>query len=57
MKGPDLPALSFCGDVNEFTVINFNNMIPIHPKSLTVIDMKKYPTDINADIDYKNLVL
>lgn len=36
--------------------INFNNMIPIHPSCLTVVDMKATPTDSKAIADYKHLL-
>lgn len=36
--------------------INFNNMIPVHKKSLQKVDVKIYPTDTKNEIDYKNLL-
>jgi protein AbiQ len=36
--------------------INFNNMIPIHTKSLLPIGIKILPTDDKAAVDYKNLL-
>jgi protein AbiQ len=41
----------------EWGAINFNNMIPIHPSCLTVVDMKISPTDSKAEVDYKNLLV
>ena len=40
----------------EWGVINFNNMIPIHPSCLTVVDMKISETDSKFEKDYKNLL-
>lgn len=39
-----------------YGAINFNNMIPIHSNSLTLVDMKVYPTDSVADVQYKQLL-
>ncbi|GHV74990.1 hypothetical protein AGMMS49940_22920 [Spirochaetia bacterium] len=36
--------------------INFNNMIPIHPQCLTAVELRILPTDVKADVDYKNLL-
>ena len=41
----------------KWGAINFNNMIPIHPSCLTVVEMKILPTDDKAEIDYKNLLV
>jgi len=40
----------------EWGAINFNNMIPIHSSSLTVINMEISEKNSKADIDYKNLL-
>ena len=40
----------------EWGAINFNNMIPIHPNCLTVVDMRILETDDKAERDYKNLL-
>ncbi|MBQ9785000.1 MAG: type III toxin-antitoxin system ToxN/AbiQ family toxin [Clostridia bacterium] len=39
-----------------YGAINFNNMIPIHSNSLSLVDMTVYPTDNAPDIQYKNLL-
>lgn len=36
--------------------INFNNMVPVHNRSLLKVDMRIVSTDTKADIDYKNLL-
>ena len=36
--------------------INLNNMIPIHEKSLEIVDIKILSTDDKATINYKNLL-
>ena len=40
----------------KWGAINFNNMIPVHPSSLTKVEMKIFDTDSPADIAYKNLL-
>ena len=40
----------------EWGAINFNNMIPVHPGSLTKVEMKILETDSQADKAYKNLL-
>jgi len=40
----------------KWGAINFNNMIPIHPKCLTPIDMKINDIDDKIEINYKNLL-
>ena len=40
----------------EWGAINFNNMIPVHPGSLTKVEMKIFETDSPQDIAYKNLL-
>lgn len=44
--------------INQGTwgAINFNNMIPVHPKSLTKVDMRRTESDTKEDIAYKNLL-
>ena len=34
-----------------------NNMIPIHPSCLTVVDMKISAADSKSEVDYKNLLV
>ncbi len=41
----------------ELGVINFNNMIPIHMKSLTKIDLTVEKNDTKSDKVYKNLLI
>ncbi|MCL2048413.1 MAG: type III toxin-antitoxin system ToxN/AbiQ family toxin [Defluviitaleaceae bacterium] len=41
----------------EWGVINLNNMIPIHPSCLTLIDLKICPTDSKSERDYKHLLI
>ena len=36
--------------------VNFNNIIPVHPNSLTKVEIKIYETDSRQDIAYKNLL-
>lgn len=40
----------------EWGAINFNNMIPVHPGSLTKVNMKILETDSPEDKAYKNLL-
>ena len=40
----------------EWGAVNFNNMIPVHPNSLTKVDMKIQETDSLSDKAYKNLL-
>ncbi len=40
----------------EWGAINFNDMIPVHPKSLIKVEMKILPTDSEPDRAYKNLL-
>ena len=40
----------------EWGAINFNNMIPVHPGSLTKVEMKILDEDSPADKAYKNLL-
>lgn len=40
----------------EWGAINFNNMIPVHPKSLTKVEIKILETDSPSDKAYKNLL-
>ena len=40
----------------EWGAINFNNMIPVHPGSLTKVEIKIFETDSPQDIAYKNLL-
>lgn len=40
----------------EWGAINFNNMIPVHPISLTKVEMRILETDSPADKAYKNLL-
>ena len=40
----------------EWGAINFNNMIPVHPKNLIKVEMKILPTDSEPDRAYKNLL-
>lgn len=41
----------------EYGVINFNNMIPVHPNSITDIDLATYPTDSASETKYKELLI
>ena len=41
----------------ELGAINLNNMIPIHPYCLTVVDMNILESDDKAEKDYKNLLV
>ena len=40
----------------EWGAINFNNMIPVHPGSLTKVEMKIIETESREDKAYKNLL-
>ncbi|MCL2018173.1 MAG: type III toxin-antitoxin system ToxN/AbiQ family toxin [Oscillospiraceae bacterium] len=41
----------------QLGAINFNNMIPIHEKSLKVIDINGLPENTTEDKNYKNLLI
>jgi len=44
------------GRNSNLLIYSFNNMIPIHPDSLTKVEMKILKTDSKQDADYKNLL-
>ena len=43
-------------DSGLYGAINFNNMIPIHTSSLSLVDMKISTSDTNEDVMYKKLL-